>query len=181
MVNEIDTSKLGIVLVDMQPFYLKNIKEKDQRKLIRNQINFLENCANQNLPLLIFEGQGPVYSPRYEGTIPELSQIIKKFEKTRTFEKRLNDGFSNYPLVNAQLKEWEVNSVFLTGINALACVRESAYGAKQLGYEVLTSKDLIGDMSGRKAITLTKKWFKENGKFYRTYEKILKNLKRKKS
>lgn len=175
MVKEIDTSKLCVIVVDMQPVYLKNIKEKDRTRLIKNQLNLLDKCHEINLPVIAFEGQNP-HTVHYEGTIPELREKIKQFSKNKFFEKEHNDGFTYYPQVIQQLTEWNRDTLFLTGINAYACVRETAWGAVAKGYSVITSKEMIADQHGRPNMIGAKKWFQENGIYLRNSEKLFGNL-----
>jgi nicotinamidase-related amidase len=176
MENEIDASKLCIAVVDMQQNYLKHLIERERKKLIRTQISFLEEILPKDIPILVFEGQNP-HDVKYEGTIPELREVINKSRRKYFSEKECDDGFTYYPLVDKKLQEWRIESVCFTGINAAACVQDSAEGAFGLGYRVLTAENLIGDRIGRGGIIHAKKWFQQNGTYYKRYKRLLKNLK----
>jgi nicotinamidase-related amidase len=176
MEQRINTSQFGVVIVDMQPTYLRNILEGEKTDLIRNQLALLERCLQRDIPVIAFEGQNP-YSMNYVETIPELKSKIKQLKRRQFFEKEFDDGFTYYPLVNEQVTSWKINTLCFTGINAAACVQETAEGALNQDYKVLTAEDLLADRVGIGGITHAKNWFEKNGNCYSSYQDILKNLK----
>lgn len=177
MEQGIDTSKFAVVIVDMQPTFLGKILEGEKTDLIRNQLALLERCLLSDIPVIAFEGQDE-RDINYVETIPELKSRIKQLKRKQFFEKEHYDGFTYYPEVDKQLTSWGVKTLCFTGINAMACVMETADGALNQGYRILTAEDLLADRTGRMGgVVRAKKEFLEKGNCYPSYQDILKNLK----
>ena len=136
---------LGVILVDMQEDYLDNLDIKDVDPLIESQRIVLQRCAGYNIPLIVLE-----YSGGYLGfdtsqpTIRCLDEAVNKIPRRRTLPKKRKNGFSNKEL-DWQLREWNVNNLFLMGIYASQCVYQTAKCGMDLGYRIYSSKDVVGD------------------------------------
>jgi len=126
---------LAVLLIDMQSGFI-NTEEK--RKLIPNQISVLNQCFKKEIPVIIVEFEG-------EGKTDDA--LLKVVENNHTsachkITKSVNDAFSEKELNNL-LKKIKAKTLLLMGINACACVFETAVTAKRKGYELITSEDLI--------------------------------------
>ena len=137
----------GIILVDMQPSFLKHIDPQEKKQLIQRQREVLTLAKRYDIPTLVFEfdGQGE--------TISELEQIIADIPRTKTFTKERDDGFEIYHgpknfepdyYPSDWLQAQGVDAVYMMGINGFACVQETADSAKDLFHlQIATSNDVI--------------------------------------
>jgi nicotinamidase-related amidase len=154
------SSKTAIILVDMQDFFLKNFKKNVRSKLVDNQLKVLERCKKEKIPLIVLE-----YKTRgiYRGkTTPALSEKIKSIYHN-TIIKENNSGFTNTDL-GKTLDDLKIKKLFIMGINANACVQDTAISALKRGYRVIVSKETMacawrdgGEMSKK-----NEEWYKEN-------------------
>lgn len=176
MEQRIDTSQFGVVIVDMQLGYLNRLTPQSKEFLIQNHLDFLKQSRKFDIPLIVFECQDS-RSVNYHGTIPILREEIKKSRRYAFFEKEHEDGITYYLGPQNKITEWNLETLCITGVNAAACVMETAEGALNQDCKILTAINLIGDRLGEGGITHAEKWFKEKGQFYPSYQDLLKNLK----
>lgn len=128
-----------VILVDMQDFFLKTFEKKVRNTLIENQLTVLEFCKKKKIPLVVLE-----YKTRgiYRGsTTAPLLEKIKATPHTLIIKEK-NSGFTNTNLEQI-LKDWKIKNLFIIGINANACVQDTAISALKRGYKVFVSKETM--------------------------------------
>lgn len=47
--------KKALIVVDMQNFFLKNMQSKNKKKLIENQIQVINHCIKNSIPVIELE------------------------------------------------------------------------------------------------------------------------------
>jgi len=165
---------LGILLIDMQEFFIKKCHPKEMEILIKSQKKLLNFAYKKEIPVFVLE-----YISVGE-TIEELEEELYK-NKNYFMRKEGNNGFiiappyiedtfeeikQNRKLRNL-LNEEKIQNLILTGIHKDVCVLKTAIGAKNRNYNIFTSEEL----SDR-----TKKeipWFYENSNHYQTLSELL--------
>lgn len=165
---------LGILLIDMQEFFIKKCHPKEMEILIKSQKKLLNFAYKKEIPVFVLE-----YISVGE-TIEELEEELSK-NKSYFMRKEGDNGFiiappyiedtfeeikQNRKLRNL-LNEEKIQNLILTGIHKDASVLKTAIGAKNRNYNIFTSEEL----SDR-----TKKeipWFYENSNHYQTLSELL--------
>ncbi len=129
---------LAVLVIDMQEWFLQGIEYEEQHKEIPYQVEVLEYCKNNNIPVFVIEYKdcGP--------TVKIIKDKVDSLEKKTYITKPYDDGFIKTDLAE-QLRKNKIDTVLLMGINASACVLNTAAGAVIAGFKVMTSKDLISD------------------------------------
>lgn len=135
MVNS--TDGIAVLLIDMIPYFTKEMKRAEFRRLVLGQRKVLEECDNRDVPVAIIEWDGR------GSTISQLKPNLSNIRRKSVVKKNYVDSFSETDL-DEVLRAWEIREVCLTGICASACVLRTAYGALSAGYNVSTSGDLLG-------------------------------------
>jgi len=129
----------AVLVVDMQDYFLRDAQDSEEVKyLIDRQLEVLGICLTEGIPVGVLEYGG------INRTRRELRNFARNFPKgnVKTFVKQKNNGFSNKHL-RPWLRDRNVDSVGLLGVNADACVLETAIGAKNNCFYSFTSTDLI--------------------------------------
>lgn len=165
---------IGIIIVDMQEFFLNNISKQVQDELIKNQQNIIDIGINKDLQfiLLEFKAGGELRG----STISKLSNKIKNHVK-EVIIKDNNGGFTKTNL-DSILKELNIKEIILMGLNANGCIQDTAIGAINRKYKVITSKGIIAS-SYRNNLTLSKRneaWFRNNTLFFDNPKKLVEYL-----
>ena len=150
------TEKYAVLLIDMQDSLVRNIKD-NQEILIKSNIEMLEYCSKEDIPLIELNYLG------YGNTIQEFDTYIASIPRHKKQDKSGRDGFYN-PKLREQLEKWEIKHLCLIGIYASLCVKATAQGALNHGYHIATADTLIADYN-TKSEKVTN-WFKENGLYY---------------
>ena len=168
-------NKTAVIIVDMQEFFLKNFAPTVRNELVNNQGKFIELCVKNKLPFIVLEYKCKGID-KVE-TIPRLLKKIKNVYK-EIIIKENNSGFTKTGL-DKTLKELGIEEIILLGINAHACIQDTAISALKRGYRVATSKGLISN-SYRKDMQLSRRneaWFKKNTTFFEDPEELSKYIK----
>jgi nicotinamidase-related amidase len=176
---KIDPTRFGVLIIDMQESFLKDISSVDKIRLINTQNNLINLCAIRDYPITILEYEG-------EGkTIIELINSIRLVPRYSFLKKLHDNAFLDNPDLQAKLKFWNLETLCLTGINAECCILDTAVGAIEQGYNLLTSRDLLASEKGIKGVLWAEKGFAEKSsqknyfgtiKSYLCYEDLIKNL-----
>ena len=153
----------AIIIIDMQQFFLDKFLKNIQNELIANQIKIIDKYHKLNTPIILVEykaggiNRGPTVSALKSKINKDLSGVIIK---------ESNSSFTKTEL-NKLLQSLKINNLILMGINANACVQDTAKAAKHRGYKVFTSSGIIASAS-RGDFTFSKNnenWYKKNTVF----------------
>jgi len=157
--REFNYSKLDekrvFMLIDMQPEYLICVKPEKMNQMLKNQLNVLSYCSNHDIPVIVLE-----YEEKGK-TLETLTDIIRYIPRHSFLTKDMNNGFTNPNLIK-QLKRWNVEEVYLMGVNASLCVKQTAEGVLENGFSIATAEKVIGNM-GNFFSDLSKDWYNSNG------------------
>ena len=155
-------SKIAVVLIDMQEFFLKRIEKAIVKEMVRNQSTVINFCASHKIPVIVLEYEGVGRGK----TISPLQQELKK-TPTIVIRKPHNSGFRDTDLDDV-LKKLKVKKLVLMGINANGCVQDTAIGALFRRYDIATARGVIANQYSKRNenLVMTKKWFSANGKFF---------------
>lgn len=168
MKSQIDTSKLGVVIVDMQYDFLTPFKLKQQKELLKNHQSLIKLCNQKDIPIVIieYEGRGPIHQ--------RLLSSLSPLQRYKFLEKNTNSGFRKFngkaSQLNSILREWNLDHICITGIEAGCCVLATAKDAKE-DYKVISVGDLLGDSSENQEKSFTE-WFKTHSQYFPTYEEF---------
>ncbi|MFA6365368.1 MAG: cysteine hydrolase [Candidatus Paceibacterota bacterium] len=149
----IKPKNVAVLLIDMQEYFLD---EAGKKAIIPYQVAIIQECQDMGIPFIVleYEDQGD--------TIPELQEKIEKLPNHHWIVKSNDSAFPGTNLDDL-LKEQGVEKLLLMGVNACACVRDTARDAVRKGYEIITSDMLIaGCCPVCKEAT---QWFEENGEY----------------
>jgi len=131
--------KVAVLLIDMQEDFLENIDEEEQEEEIDNQLNVLDYAQRHSIPIFVLE-----YA-NYGNTIDLLQEKVEDGYKLIT--KPHDDGFLATNL-EEELRAQGTKYILLMGINASACVFNTAQGGIIRGFKILTSKEIIAEPKG---------------------------------
>lgn len=159
-------SPVAVLIIDMQKVFLEDIDGKERRRLIESQAEILNYCAEHDIPIVVVEYRG------CGKTIRELKRRIKKVPRQEFVTKNVNNGFRN-PELEEALKTWGVKKIILMGVNASACVIETAEGAIKKGFQIATSECLIAD-EGKTDKSLP--WYKKNSIYKENHLELIRTL-----
>ena len=162
-------TKYAILLIDMQNEFIKRIKEDEKENQIKAQIEVLKYCAQKDIPVVALEYKN------CDNTINKLIYHINKVPRKKYLTKSYNNGFKKTNL-NEQLEEWNITHVCLMGINASACVKQTAQGALNYKLSILTANQLISNEPGDEKNNKSIPWFKKKGLYYDDYKDLIKHI-----
>jgi nicotinamidase-related amidase len=160
----------AVIIIDMQEFFLDKFPKPIVKQLIANQKWILDVCLKKGLPFILIE-----YKTRsiFRGpTISPIKNLVKN-SVIQTIIKENNSAFTKTNL-DIILKSHGIKKILLLGINANACVQDTAIAAIFRGYRVITAQGIMTSAS-RSDMSLSKKnkqWFAENTVFFEDFKKI---------
>ncbi len=150
-------SNTAVLVVDMQDFCLNEFEKSQINRKIKAQQKCLSYCKKSDIPVIALEHTGT------EGvTIKRLKKYIDQVPRNTYIKKNAQDGFANPELIK-QLKEWNINNVFLMGVSANSCVLSTAMGARENGLEPRSSPLVVYDST---KYTFFSDWFQKKGHLY---------------
>lgn len=118
--------RYAILVVDMQDYFLRAFKEGSREELIENHVDLLIEANEKSIPVAAVKyGNGP--------NMQFTEAILETIEEMRTKEiiiKNGDDSFYNTSLERV-LRTWSSNSLIIGGVNANACVKDTAETAKK--------------------------------------------------
>ncbi|MDP7506567.1 MAG: isochorismatase family protein [Candidatus Woesearchaeota archaeon] len=163
--------KVGALIIDMQPDFLSKIRRSERDVLITSHLEMIKFLAVHNVPIVVLE-----YN-RHGVTQAEISQEVYKLAKYEYITKDHNNGFEEGKL-DDRLKAWGIQDLIIIGINATACVKETAKSAVKKGYSIHTARQLIANPSNsqkefRKDVL---SWYEDNGVYLPDFRKLCKAL-----
>lgn len=133
---EITTRNTAVIIVDMQEEFLLNKLPEKREDLVRSQIEVLRFCKAHDIPVIVVEFKDRSI------TIPEIRTALEGMKNRKYIVKKYNDGFEETGLKEV-LEGLGARNIVLMGVNACACVNETAKSALLNGFRVLTSGSLI--------------------------------------
>ncbi|MGE0792612.1 MAG: cysteine hydrolase family protein [Candidatus Woesearchaeota archaeon] len=164
---KLNLNRFGILIVDMQYSFLKEIHPKKSKELIERQRELIEICGEKNYPVIVVE-----YS-NHGKTHKDLKEIIENLKYKCFLEKEKDDSFKNTSLKGV-LKYYNIDDLLITGISSLFCVKDTVQSARRFFNNVITSKDLMEVQAyfvNRVDVEL--KWYRENTIYFEDYKKII--------
>lgn len=154
--------KIAVLIIDMQARFVDDLRQGEKERIISNQIEIIQECKQNNIPMIVLE----MMPEKYGTTITELiSELESKGEKPKTMWKEYDSGFNKTNL-HMYLQSIGVNRVLLMGVYADYCVKKTAENAISLGYQVITSNDLISGGTSD-SYSNNRSWYTKNGLFLR--------------
>jgi nicotinamidase-related amidase len=153
MEEKINTSKFGVIIVDMQSCFLSQILQRERLNLLSAHEKLLQVCKKRDYPVVALEYLGG------GRTIPELVHQIDQIPRHNFFLKTRDDGFFRNENLQLALEKWGLEYICISGIYADFCVLETARGAVRKGFKVITAKDLIASYRGIEGVDLAEKQF----------------------
>ena len=166
---------IAVILVDMQyGFYERGGVTETQglKDLVSHQQKLLNWAVKEDVPVLVFEFQG------YQETDSRLMKILKNHPH-KVVTKRHDNGFTrgsqSAQAADDQLQKWDTDLIIIAGINGAACVKGTAVGAINFGYDVTTSSDIVGNINQNPPLYPNSSWFFRNNRFdvFSTLEEII--------
>jgi nicotinamidase-related amidase len=164
-------SGIGVMLIDMQSGFLKDFSELGVWSLVYEQSRVLNWAGARDVPVVCAEYLN-------EGdTHPSLRNKLRGVPRVLRITKEDDDIFTATGLVS-WLDERNVADLFFMGVNAHACVLDSARTAYNRGYAISTAESVIGRKEGLDRHTLGEyqrlgRAYKRTGEFFREKDKIL--------
>lgn len=150
-------SSTAVLVIDMQEFNLQKLERYQINQKIKAQQKCLSYCRRSDIPVVALE-----HTIMDCSTIEKLRKYIDKVPRSIYMKKNVQDGFANPELIK-QLREWNINNVFLMGVYANSCVLSTAIGAKENGLEPRSSPLVV---YGPDKYTFLSDWFQKNGYLY---------------
>jgi nicotinamidase-related amidase len=154
-----------VLLIDMQPRFLRRLSATKEDSLLRSQRNVLEYCEKSDVPLAVLEYK------RADETHPRLVEPIARVPRRIKIVKSHDDGFNKTEL-GRTLDEWDPEYLILMGLNASACVLETARTAADRGFQLATAADLIGDGYVHWGNGV-RRWYLENGEYFARHSDLI--------
>lgn len=165
----------AVIIIDMQDFFLKNFPTPISNELVEKQKRVILFCLRKKMPFILLEYKaGGVFRGR---TVSRIKKIINNSVK-EVLIKENNGGFTNTDL-DKTLKNLNIGTLLLMGLNANGCVQDTAIGAIHRRYKVITSEGIIAS-SSRKDLSLSKNngnWFKKNTIFFKNHNDLVNYIK----
>ncbi len=169
---------VGLLLIDMQAPFLRNIDNYEQKRQLPNILRVLEYAGQHKIPVIVLEyyGEGP--------TVPILKEKLETLTTEVLYlQKNHNDGFKDTELADL-LEERKIKTVVLMGINATACVKATGEGAIRSGLKIVTSTDLIANppdswISYENGLEGSR-WYRKYGILARNHQELLRKISRRK-
>lgn len=124
------------MVIDMQNQFVQELRWGEAKRIVPRQIVILKKCLLLKIPIILVEYRGS------GSTIPPLNDILQKKPRVYTIRKKADDGFTN-PRLPRLLQRLRTSTIIIMGINADACVKDTARSASQQGHRIITSNDLL--------------------------------------
>ncbi|MBL4644533.1 MAG: cysteine hydrolase [Candidatus Pacebacteria bacterium] len=148
----------AVILVDMQKDFVVDLFEDVRASIVDAQVRVIRACAKENIPLFVLEFRG-------EGrTIVELECEINRVPRVKFITKKRDNGFIRTSL-GKDIKRLGVTAVSIMGMNAHACVLDTAKTALATGLHVSVPENLIADACNTGIRTGARQWYLDNGCF----------------
>lgn len=129
---------LAVVVLDMQPAYVNDLKKSDRKNLISSHDKFLSKMEKTKVPIY-----GIFCTTEDELHIPEIHKYVNSYG-----HKSSDSMFESMDVIE-WLEDNFIDKIILTGLNANSCIASSVIHNKfgdlpMHKFKMYTSKDLIG-------------------------------------
>ncbi len=158
---------LAVLLIDMQPVFIRQLRPGAAAHIIPHQLRTIRICAERDIPLVVVEYAQIPAEPTHE-TLRVAAVSVLRQER---IVKQWDNAFADTRL-QEHLDRWGVETLFLMGINATACVRWTAHGALQRKFGVVTSPNVIAGKETHPADDDIG-WFASKGRIVDTFDELL--------
>jgi isochorismate hydrolase len=168
LINDIALSNLAVLLIDMQKDFVTRPEKFD---LIPNQVAVLRFCRERYLPVVWIE-----YDESGE-TMPELVVELNKIPPGKLYfvSKGSANAFIETDL-GEMLRSINATDLIIMGVNACACVYETAVEAHRQGYQIITSENLVAGYCSKCLPERRNEWYEKNGVYVKDHNHILSQL-----
>lgn len=124
------------IVIDMQYSFLSRIN--NLKRIVDAQCETIKYFSENSLPVILmsYKDGGQV--------IPIINKAVNYHKKPIKIIKRHDDCFSKTNLEYI-LKEKAISNIVLMGVNASACVKDTAITGLEKGFRIATASDLISD------------------------------------
>jgi len=166
----VENNKLAVLIIDMQPSFISRLREGEKERTIPNQIKVIRMCGTEKVPIFVTE----LEYWNNGRTIPEIMDEVSKNSASpvEPISRQFSDAFDLTGL-DSLLRNNGIGKLFLMGAYAEYCVLRTAEEAIGLGYQVITSNDVIAGKRNHMTNNSVD-WYEQNGICVRVSE--LENL-----
>ena len=163
--TDMTIQNLGVLIIDMQEMFLPCVSPTDRQIVTESCIGIADYCSDNNVPLILVTCEEVEERKTIEAIL-----ITAKY-KDISITKNTEDAFMNIELEKV-LNIRNIRNIFLAGINASYCVKQTAKGALKRGFKILTAENSIADPKGYETHGKSRDWYKANGLFVADYNSI---------
>src|SRR3989344_1353907 len=164
----------GVVLIDMQDSFLREIDPEEKDREIPNMLQVLEAADINCVPVIVLE---------YAGHGPTVGILKDKLDSLNTpvayITKKTDDGFYQTEM-SETLRALDIDELVLMGIYASACVLSTGQGALEHGFRISTSRDLIANPQGVPFIQMKgpegSTWYQIKGAMRNNHAEIIRTI-----
>lgn len=170
------TEHTAIVVIDMIPGCLNEEGRIRDPRQLETQIKAIAKLAATRKPTYLIEcGR---YNGKYGPTLPEITNaahepiVILKKDQSAFYGTNLDQ----------QLNARGIHTIALAGVNTNWCIRSTAVHARDLGYDLITSPDLLGDFEWadptiKRNTNEGLEYLKRNAEFHETVDDVIERIK----
>lgn len=141
---------LGIMIIDMQDFFINSSHPKEIEILVDAQKKLLNFASENAIPVFVLEyfAKGRTTQELKEGLSKNKEYVILKendngfIRAPNNIEETFEAEYQNMQL-QEKLREEGIKNLILTGINKDACVLKTAKGAEKRQYNIFTAEELM--------------------------------------
>jgi isochorismate hydrolase len=179
--EDIDLSRLGMAIIDMQDFFLKHLNDFHRERIIYLASEMIKISKKHSYPIFAVK-MVDVNINGYHVDYGELNEdIAKNLEgsQARYYEKEKNSAFSDENF-KYDISQMQLQYMCYVGVHSSLCVRDTAIDGVKIGIKPITAKGLIATHNSLKTTHFEAvKWFRENGLYSDSYSSLIDILKRK--
>lgn len=159
---------LAVLIIDMQSPFLDQIRNRSDF-ILKHKI-LIGLCKKKKIPVAVIE-----YYANGE-TDKEIMLSLDGCVST-VFIKKYENAFSCEEMI-LWLEKRKIKNLFITGLYANACVLRTARSAREMGYGIVTSKDLIKNSSiycylpDDEELEIDTLWYSSNGLLFNSVKEL---------
>lgn len=153
-----NASKTALLLIDMQyGFYErgKTTGTEGLETLVQNQIALLREAVEAKIPVAILQYNG------FKETDSRLLEVLEKYGNVAKIQKSSDSGFTS-PELNVQLQKWQAKTLIVAGVNGCCCVYSTVADGLRMGYKVVTSPEIVGNINSNPPKFPNNSWYPPN-------------------